>query len=208
MACRKWGSELTDWALDELPPAKVREVEQHIGQCEECARSAQRLLGVRQALKTSLIDREMPAHLVFVDEKPQGRFAGFWATLLRTAALSAAAAAIFLSVVAAGFRHGPSWLLPSTARLEPALTRTELQALVARAVAAQASVQSKETQAAARDLVAGLREEEMEKWALVARQLMYLESAQNTEWKETQRQNEIIRLVAHSQQLPTNPPGR
>jgi len=35
-----------------------------------------------------------------------------------------------------------------------------------------------------------------------------LESAQNTEWKETQRQNEIIRLVARSQQPPTNPPGR
>ena len=208
MACREWGSELTDWALDELPPAKVREVEQHIGQCEECARSAQRLLGVRQALKTSLIDREMPAHLVFVDEKPQGRLAGFWATLLRTAALSAAAAAIFLSVVAAGFRHGPSWLLPSTARVEPARTRMELQTLVAQAVAAQASLQGKETQAAVRDLVAGLREEETENWARIARQLQYLESAQDTEWKETQQQNEIIRLVARSQQLPTNPQGR
>jgi len=208
MACREWASELTDWALDELPPAKVREVEQHLGQCEECARSAQRLLGLRQGLRTSLVDREMPAHLVLVGEKPQGRFAGFWPALLRTAALSAAAAAIFLSVVAAGFRHGRSWLLPSTAQVEPALTRTELQALVARAVAAQASLQSKETQAAASDLVAGLREEEMEKWALVARQLLYLESVQNTEWKETQQQNEIIRLVARSQQLSTNPPGR
>jgi anti-sigma factor RsiW len=208
MACREWGSELTDWALDELPPAKVREIEQHIGQCQECARSAQRLLGVRQALKSSLIDREIPAHLVFVGEQPQGRLAGFWAALLRTAALSAAAAAIFLSVVAAGFRHGPSWLLPSTARVEPALTRAELQALVAQEVAAQASLQSKETQAAAQDLVAGLREEETENWARIARQLQYLESAQDTEWKETQQQNEIIRLVARSQQLPTNPQGR
>jgi hypothetical protein len=122
--------------------------------------------------------------------------------------LSAAAAAIFLSVVAAGFRHGPSWLLPSTARVEPALTRAELQALVAQEVAAQASLQSKETQAAAQDLVAGLREEETENWARIARQLQYLESAQDTEWKETQQQNEIIRLVARSQQLPTNPQGR
>ena len=88
------------------------------------------------------------------------------------------------------------------------MTQTELQAFVTKAVAEQASLQSKETQAAARDLVAGLREEEMEKWALVGRQLLYLESAQNTEWKETQRQNEIIRLVARSQQPPTNPPGR
>jgi len=208
MACREWGSELTDWALDELPPAKVLEIEQHIGQCQECAHSAQRLLGVRQALKSSLIDREMPAHLVLVGEQPQGRLAGFWAALLRTAALSAAAAAIFLSVVAAGFRHGPSWLLPSTARVEPARTRMELQTLVAQAVAAQASLQGKETQAAVRDLVAGLREEETENWARIARQLQYLESAQDTEWKETQQQNEIIRLVARSQQLPTNPQGR
>jgi hypothetical protein len=84
----------------------------------------------------------------------------------------------------------------------------ELQTLVAQAVAAQASLQSKETQAAVRDLVAGLREGETENWARIARQLQYLESAQDTEWKETQQQNEIIRLVARSQQLPTNPQGR
>jgi len=208
MACREWGSELTDWALDELPPAKAREVEQHIGQCAECARSAQRLEGVRQALRASLIDREMPAHLVLVDEKPQGRFVGFWAALLRTAALSAAAAAIFLAVTSVGLRYWLERSLPPETWARPAVTQTELQAAVTKAVAEQASLQSKETQAAARDLVVGLREEEMEKWALVGRQLMYLESAQNTEWKETQRQNEIIRLVARSQQPPTNPPGR
>jgi anti-sigma factor RsiW len=208
MACREWGSELTDWALDELPPAKVREVEQHIAQCQECARSAQRLLGVRQALKTSLIDREMPAHLVLVGEQPQGRFAGFWAGLLRTAALSAAAAAIFLAVTSVGLRYWLERSLPPEVWARPPLTQTELQAFVTKAVAEQASLQSKETQAASRDLVAGLREEETENWARIARQLQYLESAQNTEWKETQRQNEVIRLVARSQQLLTNPQGR
>jgi anti-sigma factor RsiW len=206
MGCHEWGSALTDWVLDELPPMKVRELEQHIGQCAECARSAQRLGGVRQALINSLTDREMPAHLVLVGEKRQSLFAGFWPALLRTAALSSAAAAIFLVAVSVGFRHGRSWLLPTTARVEPALTRTELQAFVARAVTDQVSLQSKETQAATRELVASLRAEQMGSLARLAQQLQYLELAENAVWKETQQQNEAISLVAHYQQLPTSSP--
>ena len=197
MGCREWGTELTDWALDELSAVKVREVEEHIKQCAECARSAQRLLAVRQALTSSLTDREMPAHLVLVGEKPQSRFAGFWAALLRTAALSATAAAIFLGIVSVGFRHGPSWLLPSTARVEPALTRTEVQALISRAVAAQVALQSKDIQATTSTQVESLRQEQMANWARFAQKLQYLELAQNSEWKETQRQKEIVSLVAH-----------
>jgi anti-sigma factor RsiW len=204
MGCREWETELTDWALDELSPQKARELEQHLGQCEACARSAQRSRGVRQALTSSLIDREMPAHLVLVGEKPQSPFAGFWTALLRTAALSAVAAAIFLVIVSVGFRHGSSRLLPLTARKEPALTRTELQALVAQAVAEQVSLQSKETQAATSALVASLRQEQMGNLARIAQQLQYLELAQNAVWKETQRQNEVIGLVAHYRQLPTS----
>jgi anti-sigma factor RsiW len=202
MGCREWGTELTDWALDELPSTKVRQLEQHIGQCEECARSAQRLRGVRQALLSSLTDREMPAHLVLVGEKPQSLFARFWPALFRTAALSAAAAVIFLVAVSVGFRHGRTWLLPANARVEPTLTRTELQALVAQTVAEQVSSQSKEAQAATRDLAASLRAEEMGNLAHIGRQLQYLELAQNAVWKETQRQNEVISLVAHYQQPP------
>ena len=212
MGCREWGSELTDWALDELPPTKARELEQHIGQCEECARSAQRLRGVRQALLSSLTDREMPAHLVLVGEKPQSLFAGFWTALFRTAALSAAAAAIFLVVVSVGFRHGHGWLLPTSARVEPTLTRTEIQVLVAQTVAEQVSAQSKETQAATRDLAASLRAEETGNLARIGRQLQYLELVENAVWKQTQRQNEVISLVAHYPQPPANslkhPPGR
>jgi anti-sigma factor RsiW len=212
MGCREWGIELTDWALDELSPMKARQLEQHMGQCEECARSAQRLRRVRQALMSGLTDREMPAHLVLLGEKPQKGFAGFWTALLRTAALSAAAAAIFLVAVSVGFRQGGSWLLPTTARVEPTLTRTELQAFIAQAVAEQVSFQSKETQAATRDLAASLRAEQMRNLARIAEQLQYLELAQNTVWKETQRQNEVISLVAHYPQpltsSPAEPPRR
>jgi anti-sigma factor RsiW len=207
MGCREWGTELTDWALDELSPMKARQLEQHMGQCEECTRSAQRLRGVRQALMSSLTDREMPAHLVVVGEKPQSPFAGFWTALLRTAALSATAAAIFLVAVWVGFRHGPSWLLPTTARVGPTLTRTDLQAMVAHAAAEQVALQSKEAQAATRDLVASLRQEQMGNLARIAQQLQYLEMAQNAVWKETQQQNEVISLVAHNRlESPTNSP--
>jgi anti-sigma factor RsiW len=202
MVCREWETELTDWALDELSPMKARQLEQHIGQCEECARSAQRLRGVRQALMSSLTDHPMPAHLVLVGERPQSLFVGFWTALFRTAALSAAAAAIFLVVVSVGFRYGGSRLLPTTARVEPTMTRTELRALVAQAVAEQASLQRKEAQAATLDLAAGLRAEQMGNLARIAQELQYLELAQNTVWKETQRQNEVISLVAHNQLQP------
>ena len=126
MGCREWETELTDWALDELSPLKARQLEQHLGQCEDCARSVQRLRGVRQALMSSLTDHQMPAHLVLVGEKPQSLFAGFWTAFLRTAALSAAAAAIFLVVASVGFRYGGSRLLPTTARVKPDRKSTRL----------------------------------------------------------------------------------
>ena len=112
MRCREWGNELTDWALDELSPARVLELEQHLDHCQECAQAAQRLLGVRQALKSSLIDRDMPAHVVVFGDKAQSRFAGFWAALPRTAALSAAGAVIFLAIVSVGIRFGGRGCFP------------------------------------------------------------------------------------------------
>jgi hypothetical protein len=162
---------------------------------------------------SSLTDREMPAHLVLVGEKPHSVFAGFWTPLLRTAALSAAAAAIFLVVTSVGFRHGGSWLLPSSARVEPTLTRTEVQGLIAQVVAEQASLQREESQAASVDQAANLRAEQMMNLARIQQQLQYLELAQNTVWKETLRQNEVISLVAHNQLQPPatsseGPPGR
>jgi anti-sigma factor RsiW len=202
MGCREWGTELTDWALDELSPARVRELEQHLEQCQECAHSAQRLLGVRQALKSSLVDRDMPAHVVVFGDNVQSRFAGFWAALLRTATLSAAAAVIFLAVVSVGFRFGGARLLPVTAGARPALTQAELRDVVAKAVAEQVSLQSKEMQAATRDQVASLRQEQAENLKRFAQQLQYFELSLNTEYKETQQQSALISLVAHEQQLP------
>jgi anti-sigma factor RsiW len=204
MSCQKWGTELTDWALDELAPARARELEQHLGQCQECAHSAQRLLRVRQALKSSLVDRDMPAHVVVFGDKAQSRFAGFWAALLRTAALSAAAAAIFLAIVSTGFRFAGTRLFPVTPGAKPALTQAELREFIARAVAEQVSLQGRELKAATQGQVASLRQEQNESLERFARQLQYFEQSLNTEYKETQQQKAVISLVARSQQLPTH----
>ena len=204
MSCREWGPELTDWALDELTPARAREVEQHLEQCQECARSAQRLLNAREALKSGLIDRDMPAHVVVFGDQAESRWAGFWAALVRTAGLSAAAAVVFLAVVSAGFRLGGARLLPPASLAKPALTQAELHDFVAKAVAEQVSLQGKELQAATRDQVASLRQEQMENLKRFAQQMQYFELSLNTQYKETQQQSALLSVVAHEAQLPAH----
>jgi len=204
MQCREWGNELTDWALDELSPARVLELEKHLEHCQECAQAAQRLLGVRQALKSSLIDRDLPAHVVVFGDKAQNRFEDFWAALLRTAALSAAGAVIFLAIVSVGIRFGGSRLLPVAAWARPTLTQAELKEFVARAVSEQVSLQSKEMQAATRNEVARLRQEQTESLKRFAQQMQYFELSLNTEYKETQQQSALISMVAQEKQQPTH----
>jgi anti-sigma factor RsiW len=204
MACEEWQTGLTDWALDELSPQKAQQLEQHIEQCAACGQAAARLRGVRQALMSSLTDRPMPAHLVFVEDKPKSLFAGFRAALLRTAALSATAAAIFLAVVLMGFRYGGGQLLPSVARVEPALTRMQLQAYVAQAVVQQVALQREESGTVTKEIPTDLHQQQLEELARMGRQLQYLELAQTAVWKETQRQNEVINLVAQNRLQPAD----
>ena len=202
MACREWGTDLTDWVLDELSPLKAQQLEQHFDQCTECAQAADRLRGLRRALVSGLTDRQMPAHLVLMGDKPRSIFAGWRAALLRTAALSAAAAAIFLSVVTVGFRYGGNHLFPTATRVEPSLTPAQLQAYVTQAVARQASLQREEIGATTKEIATSLRQEQMADLARITQQLQYLELAQNAVWKETQRQNEVINLVAQNRLQP------
>ena len=204
MRCREWGDELTDWALDELSPARVLELERHLEHCQECALAAQRLLGVRQALKSSLIDHDMPAHVVVFGDKAQSRFAGFWAALPRTAALSAAGAVIFLAIVSVGIRFGGPRLLPVAAWGRPALTQSELKEFVAGAVAEQVSLQSKEVQAASRDELESLRQEQTENLKRLSRRMQYFELSLNTEYKATQQQSALLSMVAQETQSPTH----
>ena len=79
-----------------------------------------------------------------------------------------------------------------------------MQDFVARAVAEQVSLQSKGIQAATRDEVASLRQEQTENLKRLAQQLQYFELSLNTEYKETQQQSALISVVAHEQQLPAH----
>ena len=200
MACRERETDLTGWALGELSPEREQEFEQHLATCAECARSAEGLRRVRQVLTSHLTDREMPSHLVFVGEerKATSPRASFWPSLARAVALSAAAAAVFLAIVSLGLARLRSRLLPTVAQEKPALTQIEVKALVDQGVAEQAAQERKETQAANQELAASLQQEQARSLAQFARRLQYLESAQNTVWKETQRQNQVVSLIAHS----------
>jgi len=75
---------------------------------------------------------------------------------------------------------------------------------VAKAVAEQVSLQGKELQAATRDQVASLRQEQMENLKRFGQQLQSFELSLNTEYKETQQQSALLSVVAHEQQLPAH----
>jgi anti-sigma factor RsiW len=212
MACHERETELRDWALGELSPEKERELEQHLAGCASCAHSAEELRKLRQALMSHLTDREMPSHLVFVGEerKPKSPLAAFWPSLARAAALSAAAAAIFLAIVSLGLARWRSQLLPAAAPGRAALNRAEITAIVNQAISEQTAVERSDMQAANQDLAAHLRQEQASSLAQLARQLDYLELAETTVWKETQRQSQVVDLIAHnSLEAPAgSPEGR
>ncbi len=206
MGCRERETKLTDWIMGELSPAEARELEQHVEQCAECARSLGRLRQVRQALMKNLTDREMPAHLVFLGERPKNLLTGFLTSLWRTTALAAVAAVVFLGVFWGGFAHWRDRLLISAPAEKATLTRTEIKALTAQAVEEQLALQRKELETANEELAASLRQEQMRNLARLAQQLQYLESAQSTVWKEAQQQNELVELIARNSLEPKTPP--
>jgi hypothetical protein len=79
-----------------------------------------------------------------------------------------------------------------------------MKEFVARAVAEQVSLQSKGMQAATRDEVASLRQEQTENLKRLAQQMQYFELSLNTEYKATEQQSALISMVAHERQLPTH----
>ena len=93
---------------------------------------------------------------------------------------------------------------PASALAKPASTQAEVQEFVTRAVAEQVALQGRELQAATRDQVTSLRQEQAENLKRFAQQLQSFELSLNTEYKETQQQSALLSMVAHEQQLPTH----
>lgn len=204
MECPGRDAELIDWILAELSADEARKLAQHVEQCPQCAHSLGRWREVHQALAEKLMDRQMPARLVFL--KPKRLATGFLNSVWRTAALAAVGAVVFLGISLGGLAHWMGRLSTREAAEKTALTQAELKALTARAVEEQLSLQRKELEAANEKLVARLREEQMRNLASLARHLQYLESAQSTVWKETQQQSALVALIARNSFEPKAPP--
>jgi len=191
-------AELRDWALQELGPEAAKQIEEHLQRCPECARSAGLLWEVRTALASSLTDQRMPAHVMVAAAPPKRVFDGFWASLARVMALSAAAACIFLAVLSVGFAHWKSRLLFTTGRPQQVVTEAEIRTLVSQAVADEMTVQLKESGDSDKQLAATLRSERALEFEQIAQRLQFLELAQNTVWKETQQQGAIVGAIARN----------
>jgi hypothetical protein len=87
-----------DYAFDELPAAERKSIEQHFGECPDCAAELDRLRLTTAALRI-LPDQEVPRRIAFVsDTAPAtGWFAGFWNSAARLGFASALVLAAGLS---------------------------------------------------------------------------------------------------------------
>jgi len=195
-------TELRDWVLHELDPEAARQIQGHLQQCPECARSARLLAEVRAALASSLTDQQMPAHLMIAAAPPKRAFDSFWSSLARAMALSAAAACIFLAVLSAGFAHWRNRLLPPAGQPQQVVTEAEIRTLVSQAVADQMAVQLKQSSNSDQQLAATLRRERAQDFAQIIQRLQFLELAENTVWKETQQQGAIVGAIARNSLQP------
>jgi hypothetical protein len=197
MACPD-KEKLMDWVLDELSAGEGEELQRHVARCSDCAQSLVGLQDIRQTLVKQLVDREMPAHLVFVPEKPRAFNPGFMTSLWRTAALAGVAGVVFLAIVLGGYRrwgHPPS-PVPGVDRAS--MTRAEIETLVRQAVRFQLTQQRQGLETANERLAADLRKEQERALAPVAAQLQYLQSAQSVVWKQAQEQNALVELIARN----------
>ena len=207
MGCPEREAKMIDWVLAELPPSEIRELEQHVQSCADCSRAADRLRGLHGALLKNLSDREMPAHLVFVPDQPKRQFAGLLNSLWRTSALAAAAAVVFLAIVAGGARWQGRLPAAGSTRLVGSaggagLTEADVKALAAQEVERQMALERHEREAASDKLAAGLRDEQTKNLDRLARQVEYMQSVQNTVWKQTAQQGAMVDLIARNSLEP------
>lgn len=195
MTCQERQAKFTDWILEELGAEETRALELHVEQCTACAQALAQLRSVEQTLRQGLADREMPARLVFVPEKPRSFAAGLWPSLARTAALAGAAAVVFLALVFVGAGY---WQRPPVENAQAGMTRAEVTALVDEAVERRLQEHGQEFLAANEQLLSNLQQDQRRQLAAVLQKLNYLEAAQKVVWEENQQQNAYMQLIARN----------
>jgi anti-sigma factor RsiW len=206
MACKEWEEKLMDLILEELPAEEARALELHVASCAKCAHALSELKELRGVVKQHLTDRQMPAHLVVIPEKPVSAPFTFLATSWGAAALGGALAAVFL----VGLIFGGLWgrtrgPFVRTQVAENTLTRAEVEALVAQEVSDKLSQQKADFQMQNAKLSASLRQEQAQSLNHLAQHMEYLQSAQDLIWKETQSQNALVELIARNSLGETKP---
>jgi hypothetical protein len=208
MGCAERQAKLTEWILDELPPADAEELERHVQQCAECGRSAERVRIVHETLTKNLTGRVAPAHLVFLPETRKKALPALLSPLWRAAAGGAVAAVVFLTVTWIGFSYRTRYLLLKPSAETAALTPADVKVLTEQIVTRELALQRKEVEAANANLAAVLRQEQMSSLARVSRQLDYLETTQSAVWKQAQQQGALVQLIArNSLKLERAQPG-
>lgn len=198
MACPEWKPRLMDWILEELPPAEAQEVERHVESCGDCGRSLAELRQAIHLLKESLPEREMPARLVFLEEKSRSHPVPFLVSLWRTAALAGLAAVIFLGIVLGGYSRWGNRPAAPVPVSSAGLTRPEVEALVKQGVAEGLEQQKQMLQEVSLQSAARFEKAQARNLRLVASKLDFLESAQNVVWKQTQEQGAMMEVIARS----------
>jgi anti-sigma factor RsiW len=120
-----------DYAFDELAPAERKSLEQHLGQCSECASQLDGLRLTTAALRV-LPDLEVPRRIVFASDRAAetGWFGGFWNSVARPGFAAVCLLALGLSI-AAYRRTGEVRTVAQTA----SASQTDIEAAVNRAVA-------------------------------------------------------------------------
>jgi hypothetical protein len=199
MACPDWEHKIIDFTMQELSPGEMQEVELHSKSCAECAKALDEFRNLHRVMNDFFEEREMPAHLVMVPEKSAGLSWSGLSSSWGAAALGGALAVIFIAGLFLGGLFGPaqSWFGSKHAG-NAALTRAEIQGLVAQEVSARISQQSAALQAQDAKLAASLRQEREQRFAALGKHMEYLQSAQDAIWKEAQQQNAIVELIARN----------
>lgn len=199
MACQDWEHKIIDFTLQELSPGEMKEVKLHADNCAQCAKSLEEFGKLHRVMKDYFEEREMPAHLVMVPEKPVKLGWSFLTSSWGAAALGGALAVFFIAGLFLGGLLGPvrRGFAPATGQ-SAALTRSEIRDLVAEEVSARIVRQEADLEAHDQKLAASLRQERDQSLAKFAQHLEYLQSAQDAIWKEAQQQNAIVELIARN----------
>ncbi len=197
MGCPEKQAKLIEWVLKELPAGEAEDLERHVRECADCARSVADYERVQQALKDQLVQEQIPAHLVFLREKPQVAWAGFFPSLWRTAALSAAAAVLFLLVFLGGYAR---WAgrAASPIAAKGSLTQAEVEAIAAQVVQRQWAEERRELVAMNEKVRGEIGREQAQAFARMTGQLQLLQRAQSLVWKQTEDQKVLFQLIARN----------